>query len=74
MNRGNIMIKNSIGDNAGTIWKALNENPDLSIMELKNLTRLNDKDTYLALGWLSRENKIVFLENKKGLKLSLTGN
>lgn len=68
------MIKNSIGDNAGKIWSILNECLELNITELKKLTQLNDNNIYLALGWLARENKVVFYKDTKGFKLSLTGN
>lgn len=66
------MIKNAIGEYAGKIWEALNENPQLSIKELKSATKLKDNDLHLALGWLARENKVTFFESDDEAKICLT--
>ena len=55
------MIKNKIGENAGHIWKVL-ENGEISLKALKKATKLNEKDLGMALGWLAREEKIAFYE------------
>jgi hypothetical protein len=68
------MIKNSIGENAGKIWKALEENSDFNVKELKKATKLNDNDLHLALGWLSKENKVIFFESSNELKIRLLRN
>ena len=56
------MYKNDIGINAGTIWHLLSEKRELSIREIGELTNFREPFIYLALGWLSRENKIRFYE------------
>ena len=56
------MYKNDIGINAGVIWHLLSENGELSIREIGELTSFREAFIYLALGWLSRENKIHFYE------------
>lgn len=68
------MIKNSIGKNAGKIWKALDDNLELSIDELMKETKLEHKDVLLSLGWLSKENKVLFFEDSDELKVCLTEN
>jgi len=67
------MYKNDVGINAGVIWHLLSEKGELSIREIGELTNFGEQSIYLALGWLSREDKIHFLE-KSGvvyIKLNL---
>ena len=52
------MITNSIGENAGKVWNTINENGEISFKEIMKLTTLNEKELLMALGWLSREEKI----------------
>jgi hypothetical protein len=66
------MRKNEIGVNAGKIWNVLKENQELSIEGLKKNTKLNNNQLHLALGWLSREDKIFFLEDNDETKICLT--
>lgn len=47
-----------IGENAGLIWNLLNNEGDLHINKLLSKLRIDEKDIYSAVGWLSRENKI----------------
>jgi hypothetical protein len=47
-----------IGEKAGLIWRLLNNEGDLHINKLLSKLRINEKDIYSAVGWLSRENKI----------------
>lgn len=65
------MMKNDIGINAGTIWHILSTNDMLNIRELGELTGYNERNIYLALGWLSRENKIEFILKNEILYFSL---
>ena len=56
-------MKEKIGNNAGSVWTVLNAaGGRKSLKEVKKLTKLTEKDLYAALGWLSREDKIVFIE------------
>ncbi len=63
----------TIGYNAGLIWNALNAADALGVKQLKKVTKLKDKEMYLALGWLAREGKILIAENEdeKDLIISL---
>lgn len=64
------MLKEKIGTNAGLIWTAL-ENGELNVKAVKKATKLAEKDLNLALGWLAREEKIVFSETEGELFVSL---
>jgi len=55
-----------IGENSGKVWKALKEKGPLVASGIKKATGLDDKNLYMALGWLAKEGKLKF-ENKQGL-------
>ena len=63
----------TLGYNAGLVWNALNEADALGLRQIKKITKLKDKELYLALGWLARENKIAIAEGEdaKDLIISL---
>jgi hypothetical protein len=60
-----------IGNDAGSIWKMLDEKGIQSIKDLKRKAQLKDKEIYAAIGWLAREEKLVFIEKDDELYLSL---
>ena len=60
----------SIGENAGLIWNAL-QGGALSSKALKKATKLKDADLNLALGWLAREGKIAFVVEEADTTISL---
>lgn len=61
-----------IGFNAGKIWTYLNNKKDFAdILEIKFQLKLTNTDLFLALGWLAREDKIVFLLQDGKLKVRL---
>ena len=65
------MLKNDIGVNAGVIWQLLSNEGALSIRQIGELTGYNDRNVYLALGWLSRENKVRFISKNEILHFEL---
>lgn len=66
------MNMEDIGLNAGKIWNYLNnKNEFVSILELKFALKLNNTELFLALGWLAREDKIIFLKEGTLLKVKL---
>ncbi|GHT59602.1 hypothetical protein AGMMS50239_06610 [Bacteroidia bacterium] len=65
-------MKEKIGTDAGHIWKVLDEQGAKSIKELKKLTKLTEKEIYGAIGWLAREEKLVFGKKEDDITLSLT--
>lgn len=64
------MLSVKIGNNAGLIWAAL-EKGEMNVKAIKKTTKLAEKDMNLALGWLAREGKVKFVEEKGELILSL---
>ena len=58
-------MKEKIGDNAGKVWSVLHESGKSNIKDLKKATKLTEKDLFAALGWLAREDKVVFDEIEK---------
>ncbi len=61
-----------IGITAGSIWNTLNENGAMNAKELKKVCKIKtDKDLFLAMGWLLREDKLNVVEEGKELMISL---
>lgn len=54
------MDKYTIGNNAGIVWKLLNEGRRWKYEDLKAASGLSDRDLNAAIGWLAREDKIYF--------------
>lgn len=65
------MITNDIGNNAGVVWNLLYQRKSMSVREIGEHTHLKDAMVFLALGWLSREDKIVYRTENEELKVSL---
>ena len=57
---------------AGQVWNALNENAPMGVKDLKKAAKVKtDKELYLALGWLLRENKLAVEGDEKEPVFSL---
>ena len=57
------MKKEEIGKNAGIVWRTLHDKEsEMSLGALVEATRLSDTELAAAIGWLSRENKIIVKE------------
>lgn len=52
------MLKEKAGEIAGKIWNALNETEGLTRKTNQKSYKMVDKDLFLGLGWLLREDKI----------------
>ena len=62
----------TVGTLAGAVWSALNENGALNAKDLKKAAKIKtDKDLFLALGWLLREDKLVVAEEDKVMTVTL---
>ena len=65
-------MNEKVGTIAGQIWTALNENGALNNKDLKKAAKVkNDKDLFLGLGWLLREDKVTITEAEKDLIVAL---
>jgi uncharacterized protein HemY len=60
-----------VGEAAGKVWHALKNDGEMSTAQLKKATGADDKTLWMALGWLAREDKLVFNQAKNTLKISL---
>ena len=62
------MLKEKAGVIAGQIWEAMNGNEKgMTQKELKKATKLKtEKELFLGLGWLLREDKIEEKEDEAG--------
>ena len=57
------MLKEKAGALAGQIWSALNETEGLTQKQIKKAAKMKaDKDFFLGLGWLLREDKVEVSE------------
>ncbi len=67
------MLKEKAGVIAGQIWEALNgKGKSMTQKELKKAAKLKtDKDLFLGLGWLLREDKIETKEEEGELSVKL---
>jgi len=65
-------MKEKIGSDAGQIWKVLDEQGAKGIKELKKITKLSEKEIYAAIGWLSREEKLLFDKKEDDTTISLS--
>ena len=66
------MLQEIAGEIAGKIWVALNENGELTGKELKKAIKVkSEKEMFLGLGWLLREDKVQTAEVEKDILVSL---
>ena len=57
------MLKEKAGVLAGQIWVALNETEGLTQKQIKKVAKMKaDKDFFLGLGWLLREDNVIVSE------------
>ncbi len=65
-------MNEKVGMIAGAIWVALNENGTLNNKDLKKAAKVKtDKELYLGLGWLLREDKVTVTEDGKDILVAL---
>ena len=58
-----MMITEQAGEFAGRIWTALNETEGLTQKQIKKAAKMKaDKDFFLGMGWLLREDKVAVSE------------
>ena len=63
---------NKAGEIAGKIWTALNENGTMTGKDLKKAIKsMAEKDMFLGLGWLLREDKVEIEEIEKDINVTL---
>ena len=60
-----------VGESAGAIWNYLKGHSDSPAAELRKALEMNDATFWMGVGWLARENKLVFNGQGKEMSISL---
>ncbi|GEM_PF-143206 len=66
------MTDNAIGTNAGNIWRLLSTKGSLSVRQIGDYTHYKDSLILLAIGWLSRENKVHISDRDGSIYIELS--
>ena len=66
MFNGEYFLKDVIGEVAGEVWDFLDENGESSISGVTKGVDAPGTKVYMAIGWLAREDKIEFVDKKRG--------
>ena len=53
------MLQEKAGETAGKSWTVLKEKGAMTLKQIKKAAKINEKDFYLGLGWLLREDKLT---------------
>ena len=61
----------TIGEAAGEIWRILKEEENLSLSAVVRRVKQPQTVAYMGIGWLAREDKLVFTEAKRGISISI---
>ena len=64
-------MSDSIGNIAGKIWEYLNENGATSVSKVTKETELSKNEVQRAIGWLAKEDKLIFTMEGRSELLSL---
>jgi len=64
-------MDNEIGEAAGVVWKYLDQAGSASPSKLAKEIALSRDLVMQGIGWLARENKIEFIEGKRGKQIAL---
>ena len=60
-----------IGKAAGRIWQYLAEHDEATLRQLQRGTTLPERLLLMGIGWLAREEKLRFVQERRVLKLAL---
>lgn len=60
-----------IGEAAGRIWRYLTQHEAVTLRQLQRGTTLSERLLLMGVGWLAREEKLRFVQERRLLKLTL---
>jgi len=60
-----------IGEAAGRIWRYLAQHETVTLRQLQRGTTLPERLLLMGVGWLAREGKLCFVQERRVLKLAL---
>ena len=63
----------TVGEAAGQIWQYLQTSGVQSLPQLQRGTHLPERLLHMGIGWLAREDKLVFVQTQRGLTLGVRG-
>jgi len=61
----------TIGETAGEIWRLLQAEGPLSTSAIVSKVKRPQGVVYMGIGWLAREDKLVFTQTKRGASISV---
>jgi hypothetical protein len=64
-------METAIGEAAGRIWQYLAEHGETTLPQLQRGTTLAERLLLMGVGWLAREDKLCFVQERGVVKLSL---
>jgi hypothetical protein len=65
-------MKDKIGETAGGIWKVLKKKGEINVAQLPRLLNEKSAIVYQGLGWLAREDKIMYQTREAKTFVSLS--
>jgi hypothetical protein len=65
------VMDTEIGEAAGRIWQYLAEHGEVTLRQLQRGTTLPERFLHMGVGWLAREDKLCFRQERGVLRLSL---
>ncbi|HXG53192.1 MAG TPA: winged helix-turn-helix domain-containing protein [candidate division Zixibacteria bacterium] len=63
----------TIGETAGLVWNHLHSNGESTLAGLEKAVKAPKPMVSMAVGWLAREGKIQVKEDRRTVRISLTG-
>ena len=63
----------TIGDTAGEIWRLLNKEGPMSTATMVSKVKQPQSMVYMGIGWLAREDELVFTQKNRGILISVKG-
>lgn len=67
----NANLKMEIGETAGEVWRLLESEGSLTLAQIKKKVGAKPGHAEYALGWLAREDKIEFEQDKRACRVTL---
>ena len=64
-------METAIGEAAGRIWQYLAEHGEATLRQLQRGTNLPERLVHMGVGWLAREDKLCFVQERGVWKLAL---
>lgn len=61
-----------IGKTAGDIWEVLGSKGEMGVSQLPKTVKEKQDIVYQALGWLAREGKVIYVQKKNSVNVSLS--